>query len=128
MDSRFSTNVARSDRRAGWRRSRTPWPHTGASSSRRDPWTRPVYRKGTGPAVIVIHEMPGLHPLVIRFADRIAAAGMTVFCPSLFGEPGRPVTIPYVLGSMLKGICIQREFSVWATDRSSPIVDWLRAL
>ena len=26
-------------------------------------WSRPVYRSGTGPAVIVIHEMPGLHPL-----------------------------------------------------------------
>jgi hypothetical protein len=28
---------------------------------------------------------------------------------------------------MLKGICISREFHVWAHDRSSPIVDWLRA-
>ena len=56
------------------------------------PWTRPVYRRGSGPAVIVIHEIPGLHPLVIRFADRIVAAGMTVFLPVLFGEPGRPVT------------------------------------
>ena len=45
------------------------------------PWTRPVYRRGSGPAVIVIHEIPGLHPLVIRFADRIVAAGMTVFLP-----------------------------------------------
>ena len=58
-------------------------------------WTRTVYRRGTGPAVIVIHEMPGLHPLVIRFADRVAAAGMTVFLPSLFGTPGKPVTIGY---------------------------------
>jgi dienelactone hydrolase len=91
-------------------------------------WTRPVYRRGTGPAVIVIHEMPGLHPLVIRFADRVAAAGMTVFCPVLFGEAGREVTLGYALGTMLKGICIQREFNVWATDRSSRIVDWLRAL
>lgn len=92
------------------------------------PWTRPVYRRGSGPAVIVIHEMPGLHPLVIRFADRVAAAGMTVFCPSLFGEPGRPVTSGYALGTMLKAICIRREFHVWASDRASPIVDWLRAL
>ena len=38
-------------------------------------WTRPVYRRGSGPAVIIIHEMPGLHPLVVRFADRVAAAG-----------------------------------------------------
>ena len=92
------------------------------------PWTREVFRRGQGPAVIVIHEMPGLHPLVVRFADHVAAAGMTVFMPSLFGTPGRPVTVPYALGEMIKGICIAREFNVWSTQRSSPIVDWLRAL
>ncbi|HEY3947418.1 dienelactone hydrolase family protein [Phenylobacterium sp.] len=92
------------------------------------PWTRPVYRKGSGPAVIVIHEMPGLHPLVVRFADRVAEAGMTVFCPSLFGTPGRPISRGYALTTMLGAICIRREFNVWATDKSSPIVDWLRAL
>lgn len=91
-------------------------------------WTRPVFRRGSGPAVIVIHEMPGLHPLVVRFADRVAAAGMTVYMPSLFGEPGRPVSVPYVLGEIAKAICIRREFSIWAANRSSPIVDWLRAL
>src|SRR3984885_9967652 len=91
-------------------------------------WTRPVFRRGQGPAVIIIHEMPGLHPLVVRFADRVAAAGMTVFLPSLFGEPGRPVTVPYAIGTMIKTICIAREFNVWANDKSSPIVDWLRAL
>jgi dienelactone hydrolase len=91
-------------------------------------WTRKVYRRGSGPAVIIIHEMPGLHPLVIRFADRVAAAGMTVFLPSLFGEDGRPVTVGYALGTMAKTICVRREFTVWANDKSSPIVDWLRAL
>jgi dienelactone hydrolase len=91
-------------------------------------WTRPVWRRGEGPAVIVIHEMPGLHPEVIRFADRIAQAGMTVFCPSLFGEPGRPLSRGYAVGEMLKAICVRREFHVWASNRSSPIVDWLRAL
>jgi dienelactone hydrolase len=92
------------------------------------PWTRSVYRRGSGPAVIVIHEIPGLHPLVIRFADRVAEAGMTVFLPSLFGEPGRPVTSGYMYGSMLKAICIQREFNIWHAGKSSPIVEWLRAL
>jgi dienelactone hydrolase len=91
-------------------------------------WTRPVYRRGSGPAVIVIHEIPGLHPLVIRFADRVADTGMTVFLPSLFGEPGRPVTNGYLYSSMLKAICIQREFNVWRAGKSSPIVEWLRAL
>jgi len=91
-------------------------------------WTRPVYRKGAGPAVIVIHEMPGLHPLVVRFADRIVEAGMTVHMPSLFGHPGREVSVNYAVGVILKTLCIRREFNAWATDRSSPIVDWLRAL
>ena len=92
------------------------------------PWTRSVYRRGSGPAVIVIHETPGLHPLVIRFADRIVAAGMTVFLPVLFGEPGRPVTTGYALRIMLSNICIHREFNVWFAGKSSPIVEWLRAL
>ncbi len=92
------------------------------------PWTRPVWRKGQGPAVVIIHEIPGLHPLVVRFADRVAEAGMTVFLPSLFGEPGRPVSRGYALRSMLGAICVRREFFVWSSERSSPIVDWLRAL
>jgi dienelactone hydrolase len=76
----------------------------------------------------VIHEIPGIHPLVARFADRLVAAGHTVFLPSLLGEPGRPVTRGYAVGVMLKRICVRREFAFRATDRSSPIVDWLRAL
>ena len=92
------------------------------------PYTRPVYRRGSGPAVIVIHEIPGLHPLVVRFADHVAEAGMTVFCPSLFGTPGKPISRTYAMASMFDAICIRREFSVWSTEKSSPIVDWLRAL
>ncbi|MEE4301267.1 MAG: dienelactone hydrolase family protein [Pseudomonadales bacterium] len=89
---------------------------------------RPVFRRGEGPAVIVIHEMPGLHPLVLRFGERVAAAGMTVFLPSLFGEPGREVTPGYAAREFFKGVCIRREFNAWHAGRSSPVVDWLRAL
>ncbi len=53
---------------------------------------RSVFQNGAGPAVIVIHEMPGLPPLVVRFADRIVDAGMTAFLPSLFGTPGKTAT------------------------------------
>jgi dienelactone hydrolase len=87
-----------------------------------------VFRRGNGPAVIIMHEIPGLHEGVVRFADHVAAAGMTVFLPSLFGKPGKPVSIPYAIGEMVAGICIRREFHVWAGTGSSPIVDWLRAL
>lgn len=90
--------------------------------------TYPVYRKGSGPAVIIMHEMPGLHPLVVRFADRVAAAGMTAFCPSLFGKPGKPVSRGYTLATAVGVLCIRREFYVWRGDRSSPVADWLRAL
>ncbi|WP_168075449.1 dienelactone hydrolase family protein [Caulobacter sp. SSI4214] len=91
-------------------------------------WSREVFRIGAGPAVIVIHEVPGLHPGVLEFARDLAAAGLTAFCPSLFGKPARPVSRGYAIGEILKNICVRREFSVWKDGRSSPIVDWLRAL
>ena len=91
-------------------------------------WTRDVYRRGEGPAVIVIHEIPGLHPQVFAFADRLVAAGMTVFLPCLFGEPGRPLSSGYALKTIATVICIRREFAIWTGGRTSPFVDWLRAL
>lgn len=91
-------------------------------------WTREVYKIGAGPAVIVIHEVPGLHPGVLAFARDLADAGLTAWCPSLFGQPARQVTRGYALGTILKNICVRREFSVWKDGRSSPVVDWLRAL
>jgi len=91
-------------------------------------WSRKVFRKGSGPGVIIIHEIPGLHPQVVEFADRVAAQGMTVFLPSLFGEPGKDVSAGYALGQMFLNICVRREFNVWANGKSSPIVEWLRAL
>jgi dienelactone hydrolase len=89
--------------------------------------TRTVYRKGSGPGVVVMSEMPGITPNVIAFADRLVDAGFTVAMPYLFGETGRGPSVPYVLKSMTQG-CVSREFSNWALDRTSPIIDWLRAL
>jgi dienelactone hydrolase len=91
-------------------------------------WVRPVFQKGSGPAVIIMHEIPGLHPQVVRFADRVAAAGMTVYLPSLFGTPMKRLSVGYALGQMFMNVCIRREFNVWANGKSSAIVDWLRAL
>lgn len=89
--------------------------------------TRPVYAAGTGPAVIVIHEMPGLTPTVAAFGRRVVDAGFHVRMPSLFGEPGRPVSPGYLAGSLGRG-CVASEFVTFALDRTSPAVDWLRAL
>jgi dienelactone hydrolase len=89
--------------------------------------TRTVYRGGTGPAVIVMHEVPGLHPGVVAFGRRVIAAGFSVYMPSLFGEPGVAMTGAYTARSLLRA-CVSREFATWATNKTSPIITWLRAL
>ena len=89
--------------------------------------SRPVFRTGSGAAVIVIHEVPGLHPEVIAFGRRVVEAGLSVYMPSLFGTPGKKFGWGYTLGT-LPGVCVAREFTTLALDRTSPITGWLRAL
>src|SRR5438477_10029205 len=89
--------------------------------------TRTVYRAGSGPGVVVMSEMPGITPNVAAFAQRVVDAGFTVAMPYLFGETGRTPSVPYVLKSMTQG-CGSREFSNWALNRTSPIIDLLPAL
>jgi len=89
--------------------------------------TRDVYKKGTGPAVIVIAEMPGMTPGVLEFANRVVDIGCTAVLPHLFGEPGRKMSAPYVLQSMVSA-CVSREFAAFATRKTAPIMGWLRPL
>lgn len=98
-----------------------------ASTATYDGIDKRVYRKGDGPGVIVIHEVPGITPLVAAFADRVVHKGFTVIMPSLFGHDGKPQTMPYAISSMVRA-CVSREFSCLATDAPSPITDWLRHL
>lgn len=92
-----------------------------------DGTTHPVHRRGHGPGVVIIHEIPGLHPAVAEFGRRVAEAGFTAVLPELFGTLGRPASTGYLARSMLR-VCIAREFSVLARNESSPVTDWLRAL
>jgi dienelactone hydrolase len=89
--------------------------------------TRDTYRKGVGPIVVVVHEIPGITPAVERFANDVVAAGFTVVMPDLVGTPGREVSGRYLASSMLK-VCISREFTSMALQKTSPIISWLRAL
>jgi dienelactone hydrolase len=88
---------------------------------------RVIYRTGSGPAVIVISELPGITPGVAAFAGTVAAAGLTAVMPHLFGQDGRAPTVGYTLGSLTR-VCVAKEFTVLATGRTSPVIDWLRAL
>src|SRR5690349_8312409 len=85
-----------------------------------------VFRDGDGPAVIVMHELPGLHPGVTDFARRLVRAGFTTYLPSLFGRPGAPFGAAELARSMPR-VCVSREFTM-LTDRTSRVVTWLRAL
>lgn len=93
-----------------------------------------LYRKGSGPAVIVITELPGISPQVLGFADRVVSLGATAVLPDMFGEAGRDPDaggiasrLGYVARSVLE-VCIRREFTGLATGKSSPLISWLRRL
>lgn len=88
---------------------------------------RLVYVAGSGPAVVVMTEMPGISPHVARFARWVRDAGFTVYMPHLFGRDGALPTPLYAVGTIARA-CISREFRAFAANASSPITQWLRAL
>jgi dienelactone hydrolase len=88
--------------------------------------TKLVFVAGTGPAVIIMPEMPGIYSHVARFARFVRDAGFTVWMPNLFGEPGKAITIAHGLKVMAKA-CISSEFRAFAANASSPVTQWLRA-
>lgn len=89
--------------------------------------THDVYRAGTGPAVIVIAEIPGITPKVVAFARRVMELGCSVALPHLFGTPGRPPSASYAIRS-LTHVCVSREFTCLARGQIGPVSGWLRAL
>ncbi|HUR13872.1 MAG TPA: dienelactone hydrolase family protein [Mycobacteriales bacterium] len=89
--------------------------------------TYPTYRRGTGPGVVVVHEIPGITPTVEAFADEVVDAGFTVVLPSLFGTPGVPQGIGAIAKVMAR-VCISSEFVALHAGRTSPVTRWLGAL
>ena len=89
--------------------------------------THETFRKGSGPAVIIVHEIPGITPAVEKFANEVVAAGFTVVMPLLVGNFGQPPSGTYGARSAAK-ICVSREFTTMALNKTSPIISWLRAL
>ena len=92
-----------------------------------DQVTHETFRKGSGPCVIIVHEIPGITPAVEKFANEVVAAGFTVVMPLLVGKVEEPPSQKYIAMSMSK-VCISREFTTMALNKTSPIISWLRAL
>src|SRR5512132_4310223 len=86
-----------------------------------------VYVARTGPAVIVISEMPGISPQVARFSRWVRDAGFTVYMPSLFGRDG---AVPGADegAAVFRKACVSAEFRALAGNESSPVTNWLRTL
>jgi len=86
-----------------------------------------VHVAGSGPAVIVMAEMPGISPHVARFARWVRDTGFTVYMPSLFGRDG---AVPGVEEgtTVMRHACVSAEFRAFAANKSSPVTFWLRAL
>jgi len=91
-----------------------------------------VHVAGTGPAVIVMTEMPGISPEVARFARWVRDAGFSVYLPSLFGRDGAVPGVDDAV-AVFRRACVSAEFRAFAKgvaqgDRTSPVTRWLRAL
>ncbi len=84
----------------------------------------PVYHAGEGPPVLIMHELPGMVPECLAFAERLVEAGFSVYLPLFFGRPGQK---PELIRPFLQ-LCISREFLLLARHRTSPVVQWLRSL
>lgn len=89
--------------------------------------TKTVYVAGTGPAVIVMPEMPGISPHVARFGRWVRDAGFTVYLPSLFGRDGAVPGVEEGV-AVLRRACVSAEFRALGADGATPAVAWLRAL
>jgi dienelactone hydrolase len=83
-----------------------------------------VYARGLGNVIVVIQELPGIGPETLRLVDHIVASGFRVLLPHLFGPLGRTD----LLGNTARVFCMRKEFHLFQKNRSSPIVDWLKAL
>jgi dienelactone hydrolase len=92
-----------------------------------DGTTHPTYRKGSGPGVVLIHEIPGLTTDVVAFADEVVAAGHTVVMPHLFGEAGGGASVGEV-ARMFPKLCVNKEFTKLALGETTPVAGWLRSL
>ena len=85
---------------------------------------RRIFTRGSGPGVVIMHELPGLSPQCLDLGRRLACDGFQVFLPLMFGEPGQHSG---ALGDITR-FCLVKEFRAFASDQSQPITAWMRAL
>jgi len=91
------------------------------------PVTHKVYVAGSGPGVLLMHELPGMTPECIEVARLISSKGFTVYLPLFFGEPGQR-SGKFDDIKAITHLCVHHEFNLLHKNGHSKITDWLRAL
>ncbi len=77
--------------------------------------------------MVLIPEIPGIHPGVLGLGNHLVDNGFTVAMPSLFGQPGKAKTVGYTLATITRA-CVAKEFAALATNKERPVSLFLRAL
>ncbi len=95
-----------------------------ANSSKGKSIVHDVYERGEGKVCVIIQELPGIGQETLGLADAFVDRGYKAVLPHLFGPIGKTS----VAGNLFRVFCMRREFSVFAKNQSSPIVNWLKAL
>jgi dienelactone hydrolase len=81
------------------------------------------YKNSSGPALVLLHELPGLSLIDLALAKCIAREGFSVYLPLLFGEAGQERIFTGYFQS-----CAGDQFDCSALSNSSPILTRLRAV
>ncbi len=88
------------------------------------PLQHDVYAKGDGPVLLLLQELPGITKEMLVLADKLVNAGYRVVIPHLFG----PLKEFAFVGNLTRLFCMRREFSMFARNKTSPVINWLKAL
>ncbi|MCB1179148.1 MAG: dienelactone hydrolase family protein [Leptospiraceae bacterium] len=86
-----------------------------------------VFKKGNGPGIIIIHELPGMVKECVNFARNLEKEGFTVYLPLLFGEPNKELDVIDTI-KLFRKVCISKEFDLFSNNKTSPVVEFLKGL
>ena len=87
--------------------------------------THSVFKGGSGPGVLLMHELPGMSKEFWRLANWLAEH-FTVWAPDMFGRD--ETHTPAVPAKLFFRACISREIHLFSKNDPGPITQWLRTL
>jgi dienelactone hydrolase len=85
-----------------------------------------VYKAGSGPGILLLHELNGMGRPFVQLATRVWQSGFTVYAPLFFGTAGKESDLQGAY--QIARLCVTREFNVLATNGESRYAPWLKAL